>query len=309
MVFCIIGIVIFGILGIFSAKYRGYFRESIRCIKRQIVLKPCDTDFDNKMKAKIAGKLMRFPRLSALVYKRFLLISWLFIMLMLASIALTGIGVYNWLAYGNCNGQGSSEFCIFNIDSSIDSESVSVEGGVCFDPSMKRELKVIGPGTGNPFQGSGKINVTEFGCYSCPYTKQAEPIVRQMLEKYRNNITFTFRPFPIPLHNNSRLEAEAAYCAWEQPENFWAYHDLIFENQDSITREKLVNLAGTASLDTGRFTACLDEKRYTGKVEENLDDGKYAGIYGTPTFFVNGKYAVGPQSFSDIELLIKEELK
>ena len=55
MVFCIVAVVVFGILGIFSAKYRGYFKESLHCIKRTAMLKPCDTEFDQKMKAKITA--------------------------------------------------------------------------------------------------------------------------------------------------------------------------------------------------------------------------------------------------------------
>src|SRR3989344_7641011 len=115
MVFCIVGIVVFGILGVFSGKYRTYFKEAIRCVGRQMTLRKCDTDFDNKMKSKITAKLLkRSPTAARFVYKRFSVISWIFILLMFWSIGTTGLAVYNAAAYGNCNGAESTEFCLFN---------------------------------------------------------------------------------------------------------------------------------------------------------------------------------------------------
>ena len=307
MVFCIIGIVIFGILGIFSAKYRYYFRESLHCIRRQAMLKPCDTEFDNKMKAKITANLMKVsPFVSRIVFRRFALISWIFVIMLFASIAMTGAGVYNWWAYGNCNGPESSEFCIFNLDST----SVSQGDESCVDPTLARDLLPVGPGTGNPFTGPGdaKVTVTEFGCYACAYTKKTEPIVKEMLRKYEDRIRFVFRVFPLPNHEGSRIAGEASYCAWEQRQDF-TYHDKIFSIQDNLAKEKLTELASDLGLDTEAFSQCLEEGRYAEKVEENRNDGMQSGIYGTPTFFIGNKYVVGPTGFRELERIIEEELK
>ncbi len=307
MVFCIAGIIIFGILGIFSAKYRYYFREALHCMKRQALLRPCDTEFDNKMKAKITGNLMKVsPSLSRFVFRRFVLISWIFVIMLFASIAMTGAGVYNWWAYGNCNGPDSSEFCIFNLDST----SISQGNESCVDPSVARELLPAGPGEGNPSIGDGNASVTvvEFGCYACQYTKKTEPIVKEMLRKYEGKIRFVFRVFPLPSHEGSRIAGEASYCAWEQRQDF-AYHDMIFTIQNDLTKERLTELASQSGLDADAFSLCLDEGRYADKVEENHQDGIASGIYGTPTFFINERYIVGPKSLWDIERIINEELK
>jgi hypothetical protein len=309
MVFCIIGLVIFGILGIFSAKYRVYFKESLRCISRQIVLKPCDTDFDNKMKAKITAKIMKIsPALSKFVFKRFLVITWIFIVLLFISIGMVVLGVFNWVVYQNCNGPDSSEFCVFNIDST--SASSSVEG--CVDPTAIRSLGPAGPGQGHPSIGSDDLNitVTEFGCYTCKYTKKAEPIVKEMLQKYGDKIRFVYRPFPIPSHNNSRSIAEASYCAWEQgSDSFWTYHNALFENQERLADNATLFELADRLLDSEEFKKCFEERRYSNKVTENYNDGINAGIYGTPTLYVNERYVVGPKSLGDIENLIIEEMK
>src|SRR3989344_7521407 len=157
MVLCIIGIVIFGILGIFSAKYRTYFRESMRCFSRMATLRPCDTDFDNRMKSKIAGKLMaRNAAAASFVFNHFRVISWIFVILFAISIALTINGVYNAWAYGNCNGPESGAFCILNPG---------------YQP---HELSNPGYGDRNPFSGSPNATtvIVEYGCFSCPYTAE-----------------------------------------------------------------------------------------------------------------------------------------
>lgn len=114
MVFCIIGIVIFGILGIFSAKYRNYFKEAIKCTVETATLRPCTTGFDKKMQMKISTKLSKVNRkLGNFVFKNFQAISVIFVALMIASLALVGIGVYNWVVFGNCNGPQGGD-CVLN---------------------------------------------------------------------------------------------------------------------------------------------------------------------------------------------------
>ena len=59
MVFCIVALIVFGIMGIFSATHRQLAKEALDCVIKTAVLKPCDTGFDDKMKAKITGKVAK----------------------------------------------------------------------------------------------------------------------------------------------------------------------------------------------------------------------------------------------------------
>lgn len=114
MVFCIIGLAVFGILGIFSAKYRGYFKEALKCTLQTAVLRPCTTGFDKKMQMKISTRLAKSSKgLGNFVFKNFQAISVIFVIAMIASLAMAGIGLYNWLAFGNCNGPQGGD-CVLN---------------------------------------------------------------------------------------------------------------------------------------------------------------------------------------------------
>ncbi len=303
MVFCIVALVVFGVMGIFSAKYRTYFKEALRCVGRQMTLRKCDTDFDNKVKSKITAKLMnRSPMAAKFVYKRFSWISWAFVLLMFWSIASLGIGVYNTVAYGNCNGEESTDFCIFNPDMTGNSGHSMHEG---------LEKKELTPASvdDDPFLGgeNAKVTIIEFGCFRCKYTKKAEDTRKQILEKYGDKVKFVFRNFPLPSHDLSRETAEAADCALEQGK-YWEYHDKLFENQKDMSVEKIKEIPSDIGLDTQKFNDCVDSRKYEDEVEKDHQDGLKSGIYGTPTFFINGRPLVGPNTFEKFVQIIDEEL-
>lgn len=111
---CFIAIFVFGILGIFSAKYRSYAKEAFSCTFRKMTLRKCDTAFDDRMKGKIAGKLMkRSPKAARFVYRRFEIISWIFTIILIVSLIFTVITAYNLIVYGTCDPQNPGQ-CIFN---------------------------------------------------------------------------------------------------------------------------------------------------------------------------------------------------
>ncbi len=133
---CLIALVVFAILGIFSAKYRSMAAEAFNCVFRRITLRKCETGFDRKMKAGIVSRLMnRSPAAAKEVHKHFELISWFFTITLLVSMFYTGLGAYNYAVYGNCNGPHSDGFCIYNPvgsgQTSCGSEHCAREGCTC----------------------------------------------------------------------------------------------------------------------------------------------------------------------------------
>lgn len=286
MVLCIVALVIFGILGIFSAKYREYAKEAFRCVTRTVTLRPCDTGFDAKLKAKIVSKLSKVNvNFGRAAFKHYHLLSWFFFILFFSSFIYSAISVYNYVAYGNCNGKESNAFCIFNAFGK---------------PSdLKKPLNLEGIKSGDT---ASKAILIEFGCFTCRYTKEAEQDLRQFLAE-RKDIYFIFKPFPIPTHPYSFEAAQAAFCAEEQG-RFEAYKDLLFENQETVKilgMKYLKKLAKMASLNETAFSGCIDTNRTASKVQKIVEEGKIIGIYGTPTFFLNGKPAVGPLDYNNFK--------
>ena len=102
MVICIVALVVFSILSIWSAKYRDLSREAFRCVARMITLRPCDVHLETRIKTKVTSKLMFIPKLAGLVYKHWAVMSWLFTIAFFASLGYSLYSVYNLLVYGSC---------------------------------------------------------------------------------------------------------------------------------------------------------------------------------------------------------------
>lgn len=141
--------------------------------------------------------------------------------------------------------------------------------------------------------GEGKVQVVEFGDYQCPACGQAHPTVQKLKEEYKDEITFVFRNFPLPMHPNAQPAAEAAEAAAAQGK-FWEMHDKLFETQAQWSSladptSLFVQYAEELKLDKDRFTNDITTKAHKAFISDDQSDGYAVGVSGTPTFFVNGK--------------------
>ncbi|MFH0752411.1 MAG: hypothetical protein V1914_02320 [archaeon] len=111
---CLLALPILAILGIFSATHRKIAAEAFDCVFRRITLRKCESSLDTRLKSSITATVMRrSPKTAGWIFKHFELISWIFLILMLISTFYSIQGVYNYVAYGNCNGEDSPAYCIF----------------------------------------------------------------------------------------------------------------------------------------------------------------------------------------------------
>jgi len=112
---CFIALIILSVLGIFSIKYRRLSREAFGCVFRRVTLRPCETGFDHKVKTGVASWfLRRNEKIGGFVFRRFEILSWIFVILFLVSGVYTARGIYFYAKFGTCN-PASPETCIFTI--------------------------------------------------------------------------------------------------------------------------------------------------------------------------------------------------
>jgi len=144
------------------------------------------------------------------------------------------------------------------------------------------------------------ITMVEFGDYECPFCGQAEVAIRALRQHLGDRIRFVFRNFPIvPAHPHAVPAAEAAEAAGGQGQ-FWAMHDLLFDNQDALEPPDLVEYANYIGLDVDAFIDDLRNHRYVDKIRDDLKSGADSGVEGTPTFFINGRRHEGGYDFDSL---------
>jgi len=310
---CIIALVVFGILGIFSAKYRTIAKEAFDCVFRKITLRKCDSRLDLRLKAQITGKLMkRHQGLGRQIYKHFEIIAWIFTILMFVSLFYTGQGIYYFAKYGNCNGPNSNSFCIFDPLHSLNNNDDS--GNICSAPGFEenKTLSFTGLIDDKPFLGNenASIVIVEFGCFACPNTKVAVPEVNKMINTYGDIVKLVYFDFPIPTHQFSYESSLASSCILiNDVDKYWNYNSKLFDNQGKFSEALFRDLAIKVGADVNKFDVCIQTNQSKKIVDSDYQEGINSNIYGTPTFFINGKPYVGVVTFKQFKEAIELEQK
>jgi protein-disulfide isomerase len=143
-------------------------------------------------------------------------------------------------------------------------------------------------------QGSEDAPVTlvEYGDFECPTCGQAYPIVKHVQKHFGDRLRFVYRHFPLPQHTMAEPAAEASEFADTQGK-FWAMHDALYENQEDLSTDLFVELAGNLRLNEKALEKALDRTEFAERIEADMESGEDAGVHGTPTFFINGKQHQG----------------
>lgn len=139
-----------------------------------------------------------------------------------------------------------------------------------------------------------KVTLTEFGDFQCPACAGYYPLVKEVQEKYGDQIKFQFRNFPlVSLHPNAMSAHRAAEAAGKQ-NKFWEMHDLLYERQndwkDSSNPSQIFEqYADDLALNLDQYKADVADPAVKATIDADLAAGKELGVSGTPTFVLNGK--------------------
>lgn len=158
---------------------------------------------------------------------------------------------------------------------------------------------------GNP---NAPVIIVEFSDFTCPFCRQAESTLKNLIAKYRGKVSLAYRDFPLAeIHPQAQLAAKASRCAAEQGK-FWQYHDFLFSASHISDKEVLDEAAAKLGIEKSRFDICLSSNRYSAQIEGDVEDATSAGVSGTPGFFINGIFLAGLQPASAFEKVIDEQL-
>ena len=135
---------------------------------------------------------------------------------------------------------------------------------------------------------SAPVTVVEFSDFECPFCAKARPVLEAFAKKNAQQVRFCYLPFPLSNHVNAMPAAQAALWARDQGK-FWPMHDALFEHQENLKPEALPALARSLGLDGDKLAAVLKSDAYKQELEGFRNQGRSAGITGTPAVYFNGR--------------------
>lgn len=146
--------------------------------------------------------------------------------------------------------------------------------------------------TGN---NAKNVELLVYGDFECPACGQFFTIEKQVVEKYKDDIVFTFRHFPIDsIHPNARAAARAAEAAGAQGK-FFEMHDLLYQNQSQWSSQVTTTpqsifeaYASQLGLDITQYNTDYAAESTNSTINADKQEGNERGITGTPTYLLNG---------------------
>lgn len=139
----------------------------------------------------------------------------------------------------------------------------------------------------------GKVTLVEFLDFECEACLAAYPFVEDLRERYAGKVSFVARYFPMPGHKNSRTSAHAVEAAARQGK-FEAMYSKMYETQTTWGERQdsqaalFRTFADELGLGMDQYDSDVVSASVAERVQKDFDDGRAAGVTGTPTFFLNG---------------------
>jgi len=146
------------------------------------------------------------------------------------------------------------------------------------------------PISGSPAKGpeDAPVTLVVFTDFQCPYCARAANLLEQVLAANPQSVKLVFKNFPLRGHAYARQAAAAALAAAPHGK-FWAFHDRLFAEYNRITPEKIREIALSLGLPEKEFTRQAAAPKIEAKIRQDIEEGREAGVTGTPTIFINGR--------------------
>jgi protein-disulfide isomerase len=163
-----------------------------------------------------------------------------------------------------------------------------------------------GTNAGLAVAGDGPVTVEVYLDLMCPRCKDFEttvtPTLDQMLAAHKIKLIWHPLNF-LDGSSTTRYSTRAASslgCAADAPGNkVKAYGQALYANQPAegsagLTDDELIDIAGSAGINTPEFAQCVRGQKYAGWVNQVTALALQRGVQATPTVYVAGKVVQTP---------------
>lgn len=204
-------------------------------------------------------------------------------------------------------------------------------GGIFFFTSSNKAAPSSGGSGGltNHVEGGGStgVKLVEYGDFQCPACGSYYPLLKQVVQKYQDQIFFQFRNFPLyQIHQNAMAGARAAEAA-DMQGKYWQMHDKLYDENDlyyeaqqqgqvystwissTSPLDQFSGYASTLGLNVAKFKQDYASAAVNDRIQADLKEGNNLKVDSTPTFFLDGKKISNPTSLDAFSKVIDAEIQ
>lgn len=165
-----------------------------------------------------------------------------------------------------------------------------------------------------PFRGNkdAAVTIVAYSDFTCPYCRQAEFTLRQLMKKYGDRVRMTFKALPKddPFSQALAKYSTAAFIMDEK--KGWEFFDILFNNVEQFEREGEAFLKETGTglgYDFRKLKAEAGSSKVQARLDRDRKEADRLGISGTPYFLVNDLMVRGAVSKDLFEEAIEMALR
>jgi protein-disulfide isomerase len=159
------------------------------------------------------------------------------------------------------------------------------------------------PVGGNP---QGDVTIVEFFDYRCPYCKEVEPSLEELLRQ-DPKLRIVYKEFPV-LGPASVYASRIALAARKQG-RYAAFHSAMMAMKGDITDDVVLAVAQRAGVDIGKAKAEMNAPEIGDLIKRNYALADALDIQGTPAFIIGDTLIPGATDVATLRHLIAEQRK
>ena len=190
---------------------------------------------------------------------------------------------------------------------------------------ISQDPKVAIKDVGRPGRGGSEaapVTIVGFDDLECPFcAKLHAQIFPALLARYKDQVHFVYKDFPLPMHPWAMRAAIDTNCLGAQSvTGYWNVVDHIHAHAGELGgAEKSLTTANTAldtiireegtkqKVDMAKLNACL-AKQDDSAVHASMKEGDALGLDSTPVLFINGEKFQGAYPNDDLFRMIDQAL-
>jgi protein-disulfide isomerase len=186
----------------------------------------------------------------------------------------------------NCNAcKPAANFLVERVKAGLDKTAIRKSYEERFGGEAK-QVDIANSPTLGP--ANAPVTIIVWSDFECPHCKHVVPIVERIQGEHAADVRLVHKFYPIPHHTYAKIAARAAYAAQQQGK-YWEMERLLFENQNKLGEQTILDFAASLGLDMGRVKADMDSDGAMQVITRDMADADRLGLTGTPFVLLNGR--------------------